>query len=377
MANRKTDHGSPATGRSLLVGNGFNINFGGQVYSNDYIIKRIIFNALANKYDPLFNGEITGEQIAYIFTRLSTWVNDITDGKYDDLIDDEEKPILEDFKARYNWKQKYYYEVGLEDWLFVLHVAFLEHSNISNHWQAAKQAFEKMMLDAIYNDGDIQNLYKRMGKPVKRWLQGYDKIFTLNYDNNIEDLSIGRPVFHLHGDFRTLANSEDPKTIWGFIRHQKKNNIEIPEDFKHCFCNAILDYTGGHKYEIAYAFEQAEKGLIDLERGEIPPEFFPVSIEDWIGICGGVIALDFNIRSSQLVDTVLSRNVADDPNDPVSLILHIAEIVGDKKAGLGLQGAFRRRRGRYGDGGRDKNGTKQDEAKNSFFHNIHSFMKYR
>ena len=32
MANRKTDHGSPATGRSLLVGNGFNINFGGEAH---------------------------------------------------------------------------------------------------------------------------------------------------------------------------------------------------------------------------------------------------------------------------------------------------------------------------------------------------------
>ena len=76
-----------------------------------------------------------------------------------------------------------------------------------------------MMLDAIYNDGDIQSLYKDMGKPVKRWLLGFSKVFTLNYDNNVEDL-IKRPVFHLHGDFRTLANSEDPHTLWGYMRHQ-------------------------------------------------------------------------------------------------------------------------------------------------------------
>lgn len=110
--------------KSVLIGNGININFGGKAYTNDYIIKRILFNARANKYDPLFDGEISGDEIARIFIGLSTWANDISDGKYDAIIPDEEKPILKDFKARYNWKLSHYYEVGLEDWLFILHVYF-------------------------------------------------------------------------------------------------------------------------------------------------------------------------------------------------------------------------------------------------------------
>lgn len=39
--------------KSILIGNGININFGGKAYTNDYIIKRILFNARANKYDLL------------------------------------------------------------------------------------------------------------------------------------------------------------------------------------------------------------------------------------------------------------------------------------------------------------------------------------
>ena len=47
MANRE---------KSILIGNGFNINFGGKAYTNDYIIKRIVFNARANRYEALFSG---------------------------------------------------------------------------------------------------------------------------------------------------------------------------------------------------------------------------------------------------------------------------------------------------------------------------------
>ncbi|ACV64578.1 hypothetical protein Dtox_3884 [Desulfofarcimen acetoxidans DSM 771] len=49
--------------RSVLLGNGINIQFGGKAYSNDFIMKRIIFNARANKYDPLVNGLISGKEI--------------------------------------------------------------------------------------------------------------------------------------------------------------------------------------------------------------------------------------------------------------------------------------------------------------------------
>lgn len=85
--------------KSILIGNGININFGGNAYTNNYIIKRIRFNARANRYDPLFNGEISGDDIADIFKELATWTNDISDGKYDAIIPEGEKPILEDFKA--------------------------------------------------------------------------------------------------------------------------------------------------------------------------------------------------------------------------------------------------------------------------------------
>lgn len=272
-----------ASSKSILIGNGININFGGKAYTNDYIIKRILFNARANRYDLLFNGEISGDEIASIFVGLATWANAISDGKYDAIIPAEEKPILEDFKARYNWKLSHYYEVGLEDWLFILHVYFLKNADIADNWSSAKQGFERMMLDAIYNDGDIQEIHKVMGKPVKRWLLEFSNVFTLNYDNNVEDL-IKRPVFHLHGDFRTPANSEDPQTLMGYIRRTGGENIDIPHHFEHCFCDALFDYAGEHKYEIACAFEKGAEGLQSLEKSGIPSVFFPAPIEELLKV---------------------------------------------------------------------------------------------
>lgn len=262
--------------KSILIGNGFNINFGGAAYTNQFIIKRIIFNARADKYDALFDGLVSGDEIARIFFELAQWTNDITSGKYDDIIPAENMSVLEDFKSRYNWKLEHYYEVGLEDWLFILHVYFLSNRNIAEHWIPARQSFERMMLDAIYNDGDIQTLHTAMKKPVKRWLKEYDNIFTLNYDNNIEDLT-QKTVFHLHGDYRTPANSENPHTLFGHNRVKTGQSVVVP-GFEHCYCNALFDYSGEHKREIAEAFEKGEKGFLDLAESGISSTLFPAPI---------------------------------------------------------------------------------------------------
>lgn len=51
-----------------------------------------------------------------------------------------------------------------------------------------------MILDSIYNEGKLQEIYKSMSKKVKDYFADYDEIFTLNYDNNIEHL-MGKTFF--------------------------------------------------------------------------------------------------------------------------------------------------------------------------------------
>ncbi len=270
----KKQNTSSGMKKSLLVGNGVTINFGGNAYTNKFIIKRIIFNAKANKYAPLFIGKISGDYIANVFNNLAEYANDIVAGKYDSFLDESDLDILNSFKERYSEKINHYYDVGLEDWLFILRCYTLSEDEMKDSWHSLKQAFGCMMLDAIYNDGLIQTWHQQVGKNIKRFFSDYDDIFTLNYENNIEVLT-GKTVFHLHGDYKTLTNSENPKTIQGYIRTQNDETVVVP-GFEHCFCNALLDYSGINKYKLAYSFEKGEAEFYYFSRlGLLPKEYDP------------------------------------------------------------------------------------------------------
>lgn len=267
--------------KAVLVGNGININFGGNAYSNSYIIKRIIFNARAHKYDPLFAGKISGEEIEQLFRELAKTANGIRAGQYDDVVSHEDSRALESFKSRYNWEIKNYYEIGLEDWLFILKVLYCKIADNSLSWSTVKQGFEHMMLDAIYNDGELNKVYTQMGKQVKKFFRQFSKIFTVNYDSNLESLT-NKNVYHLHGAFNIPANSENPKTVQGFLRKRNGKNVVIP-GFEHCYCNALLDYEGENKYRIAEAFEKAERGLSAIQDTGVE-KHAPQPIAEWVQI---------------------------------------------------------------------------------------------
>ena len=52
----------------------------------------------------------------------------------------------------------------LEDWFFVVHMFFLKNFDLEEHRISAMQGFEHLILDAIYNSGKIQEIYKEMKK---------------------------------------------------------------------------------------------------------------------------------------------------------------------------------------------------------------------
>lgn len=236
--------------KSVLLGNGINIQFGGQAYSNRFIMSRIIFNIRTGRYSELFENNITDAQLESIFKGFLNIANDILSGKYCDWAG-ELADTIHDFKMRFSGIESFakYYEIPLEDWFMLMRIAFEENPDIKDLFQASKQGLERMVLDAIYNDERIQNIYTRMSKEVKRYFGAFDNIFTLNYDNNIERLC-KRQVYHLHGDFSVLADSENPQTVQGYFRSKGNAGVVI-SGFEHCFCNALLDFSGALKYKRA------------------------------------------------------------------------------------------------------------------------------
>jgi hypothetical protein len=234
---------------SVLLGNGINIQFGGKAYSNDFIIKRIIFNARANKYAPLVNGLISGKEIEGIFRAFIDIANKARNGDYDGTGNSDDQEAIEDFKNRYTAPITKYYEIMLEDWFLLIRLFFIANADIKDQWQSAKQGFERMILDAIYNDGMLTNVHQNMNKNVKRFFAGFDHIFSLNYDCNLEALT-GRNVLHLHGNYSVLADSENYDIVEGYIR-QQAGQLVVIDKFRHCFCNALLDYSGELKFRRA------------------------------------------------------------------------------------------------------------------------------
>lgn len=216
--------------KSILIGNGLNIQFGGMAYTSNFIMKRIKYRAKLGAYTHLFNQSLKSEDILGILNGFVNISNEIIDDEYDKYINDvDTQDALIDFKRRYT-KISTPYDIMLEDWFFLLHMFFLKNSDISNNIVASKHGFEMLILDAIYNSGKIQSIYQSMNKKVKRYFLSFDNIFTLNYDNNIEKLT-GKPVYHLHGDFSVIQNGI--------------------KDMEHCFCNALLNYSGKLKLKEA------------------------------------------------------------------------------------------------------------------------------
>ena len=273
--------------KSVLVGNGLNIQFGGMAYSSSFIMKRVKFKAKMDGYDELFNNSLTKEDIIGILNGFVSISNDIIDNKYDDYVKNEdEKEALLDYKKRYG-KIVASHEIMLEDWFFILHMFFLKNADISENIITSKQGFERLILDAIYNDGDIQNLHTKMNKKVKRFFKDFDNIFTLNYDNNLERLT-GKDVFHLHGDYSILHSSENPDYVSGYLREKKKGRVLI-NDYEHCFCNALLDYSGklklrkadlnhrlnidSEKYRLRYEIDQIWKNDLLSCKSDKPNEY--------------------------------------------------------------------------------------------------------
>lgn len=241
------------TKKSVLLGNGINIQFGGKAYSNRFIMSRIIFNARYDKYDDFFDGTLSGKEIEVLFRGLLPLANTVLEGKYDEIngIEDEVKEAIKEFKGQNAWRGKFehYYDIHLEDWFLLLRLFLLNNEDLTDSWKVVKQGIEWIILDAIYNDGKLQEVHHKMNKSVKRFFKSYDSIFTLNYDNNIERLT-NKMVYHLHGDYSVLTDSENPEMVQGFLNTQK-NQIVMKSEYPQCYCNALLNFSGQQKYKEA------------------------------------------------------------------------------------------------------------------------------
>jgi hypothetical protein len=251
---------------SVLIGNGIDIQVGGDDYLNKWIIVRLLAKAKMGKYDMLFQDSqdskplITGDEIIELFSNMVGTANKVRKNEYKDLAeaygDKDLIDALKDFEQNHTSEIRSIEEIGMEDWLLIFLLFLIEQEDILDQYESIKQGFERMIFDAIYCEGNIRKLHSKMNKLSKIYFSNFDNIFTLNYDDTIEKLT-NRSVFHLHGDFKTKNHSENPQNALGYLRLQKGQNIWFPSQFEHCNCSAILDFSGNRKYNYATSMTKA------------------------------------------------------------------------------------------------------------------------
>jgi hypothetical protein len=243
--------------KSILCGNGTNIQFSnknksGSVYNGVNSFIRVMDGIKNDRFRVISPTATTLHFKTYI-DMLVEVMNGIVKGKYDSLArTEDEKIVLLDIKARYTNDIKPEY-ISFEDYFYFVRIANNKFEDGKDIRLSYFQILLQMLLDAIYNDGKIELLYKQMPKEFKDYLCDFDNILTVNYDNNLENLT-GKKVLHLHGDFDILEPSYDRSTFYGYMRELNHELLPVPDGFKHICCNALMGFSGESKLEAAAVY---------------------------------------------------------------------------------------------------------------------------
>ncbi|HRX13740.1 MAG TPA: hypothetical protein P5087_01790 [Eubacteriales bacterium] len=246
--------------KSVLVGNGLDIQFGGSAYTNEYIIQRIICKMNLGLYYPLYKENSSYEQssLIKIFNGLFGFANKLLKDEIKIDIDENRLYNLNNLKNRYKNKKITINNLMLEDWFLFISIYCFIYKDTSEI--SMKQNFNAFFLDSILNQGKIQQLYEKMPRSLKNYFTSFDSIFTLNYDNNLEHLT-NKTVYHLHGAFDIPYDTENIQNVRGDISKSENKIMTVP-GFEHCFCNVLLDNEGRNKY---FAAKNSENIIENLE----------------------------------------------------------------------------------------------------------------
>lgn len=228
--------------RSILFGNGINIQYGGaDKYSNGAIIKRLITNIQNGKYDTVIPDMTSGELLNF-FNDLADCIRKIGGlSKYHDglfmlmEIDRIQKKYKTDTPID---------EIGFEDFFIVLELISNKHHDNEEFRSEAERGLRMLFLDAIYDGGNINRLTYPNGLIAS--LSRYDNVFTINYDSNLERYHIG--VNHLHGQFDVLAPEFEVGSSFSLTNPDKCRSSLVIPGFEHIYSNSIMSWYWLDKY---------------------------------------------------------------------------------------------------------------------------------
>lgn len=244
--------------RNLLVRNGINIQFGGiDVYSGSAIMNWVVKNIKAEKYTVLAENALSVDEQLEFLNGLVKVIDQIKAGK---CLERANRLFilmeLDRIKRTYP-EYNSITSVLLED----LFLAFEIFNNGFKSQDGDEQSefygkigfmwLRQMLVDGIYNDDAINNVYRNYYSGMRKYLEKFSNIFTTNYDYNLEGiLGSADKVCHLHGEFRKLATEYNDKSLY-YATHKAECDELISKkvpNMEHIYSNAIMSWSWLDKY---------------------------------------------------------------------------------------------------------------------------------
>lgn len=262
--------------RSIILGNGINIQFGGADYLNENIIKRSLNKIKSGEYSKEVYPEEIGTWLIYLFSQVPI----ICQGDYDQYtFGSDEREGLNEFKSCYK-NRVAIHEVGFEDYFFVNDLCCRKNKIANPERYNFQEMLRRLFLDSIYNNGKINQIYKHFPDRFIEYLNSFENVFTTNYDRNFEHV-IEKKVYYLHGAFHMLDDLYNPNGYRNQLSDKPANDAPIIQGYEHVFSTALTTNSGFYKLYSLESANHANTALDKLSEGITNNQKTEQEIETW------------------------------------------------------------------------------------------------
>ncbi len=264
--------------RSILFGNGININFSGTQFTSKSIIIRAITNVNSKKNPKEAN---TKEILDWLKLLHSEYEN-VRNGSNDQYaFASFDKTAITDFQQRYkSVNNPKIYDIGFEDY-FLLHDIFCHKKNIQNpEMFEFRELLKRMFLDSIYFRGIILKIKEKYPVGLISYMDTFDMLFTTNYDNNIES-KCRKKVHYLHGAFHILSDVYDPNSFRNQLSDTNHETFSYAQKHPYLFSTALSTYTGDLKHSMMKQNSQANSCVQKMAEGYKSDPKMKKDIDKW------------------------------------------------------------------------------------------------
>lgn len=266
--------------RNLLIGNGINIQFGGaDVYSSSATMNRVITNIQTNKYTILTDNSLSPNEQLELLDGLTKIINGIKSGKFQNEADGLFMLMELDRIKRTYPNTSTITSVYLEDYFLAAEISNNKYKAVDGdelsefHRKVIFRLLHQIIVDGIYNNGNINEIYKNFYPGMKNYLNNFTHIFTTNYDYNLEHI-VDNPnlICHLHGEFGKLAPEYDTHSL--YYAQNKKECDELIQKrvsgMEHIYGNTIMSWSWLDKYgELIEPDSKSKEKLFKTINGQI------------------------------------------------------------------------------------------------------------